>query len=463
MASTRKSEQGSFYIILALSIVVLFGFIGLAVDLSRQMTIHTELQNAADACSIAAASELNGVSDSLLRAEQAGVYVGSLNLKDFQTNQVSIASEDVQFSTSASGPFQDKLSADTTSRFVKCVANSQGVINYFMGMLGIHSSNLTASSMATLLPSQAASAAPMAINSGYVTGNVVPFVFNKTGTFKGYISGTTLTVNASPVPTSFLAVGTVLTATGIAAGTKITANGSGSMGMAGTYVINNSLTLGTALAPVTITASASAFLAASATDYAANPITSSPILTMQKYGAYYPSTQVGASITVPTSSLSSLLSFEDAWNSRFGIYRAAMPSLITGTLPDLTGYSYAAYNLVDYTTTRVPSRSILQTPIINYTSPTITGFASAQVANGASNRRLIVIPIVSANVIQGWACAILLNPESSYLLNSTTTLSLSYPIASLGYIGDAASSSSPCRTFGLPGGTSGPLVPSLIQ
>lgn len=462
MASTRKSEQGSFYIILALSIVVLFGFIGLAVDLSRQMTIHTELQNAADACSIAAASELNGVSDSLLRAEQAGVYVGSLNLKDFQTNQVSFASEDVQFSTSASGPFQDKLSADTTSRFVKCRANSQGVINYFMGMLGIHSSNLTASSIATLLPSQAASAAPMAINSGYVTGNVVPFVFNKTGTFKGSILGTTLTVAASPQPTTFLAVGTVLTATGIPAGTKINANGTG-IGMGGTYLINNPLTLGTALAPVSITATASAFLAASASDYAANPVTSNPILTMQKYGAYYPSTQVGASITVPTSSLSSLLSFEDAWNSRFGIYRAAMPSLITGTLPDLTGYSYAAYNLLDYTTTRVPSRSILQTPIINYTSPTITGFASAQVANGASNRRLVVIPIVSANVIQGWACAILLNPESSYLLNSTTTLSLSYPIASLGYIGDAASSSSPCRTFGLPGGTSGPLVPSLIQ
>jgi hypothetical protein len=60
--------------------------------------------------------------------------------------------------------------------------------------------------------------------------------------FTGSISGTTLTVAASPAPTGTIFIGQTLTGTGVTAGTKITALGSGSGG-AGTYTVSVSQTV----------------------------------------------------------------------------------------------------------------------------------------------------------------------------------------------------------------------------
>jgi hypothetical protein len=70
-------------------------------------------------------------------------------------------------------------------------------------------------------------------------------------TFTGSISLTTLTVAASPAPTGTLLIGDIISGTGVAAGTKITAYGSGSGG-AGTYTVGISQTVSSTAMTATI-------------------------------------------------------------------------------------------------------------------------------------------------------------------------------------------------------------------
>ena len=53
LVRTRRQQRGIYIVMTALVLVVLLGFVGLAIDSSRQQSVHVELQNAADACALA--------------------------------------------------------------------------------------------------------------------------------------------------------------------------------------------------------------------------------------------------------------------------------------------------------------------------------------------------------------------------------------------------------------------------
>jgi Flp pilus assembly protein TadG len=55
----RRRQRGAVMIVFALSMVALFGFMALVIDLGRVYVVRTELQNAADAAALAGAKELN--------------------------------------------------------------------------------------------------------------------------------------------------------------------------------------------------------------------------------------------------------------------------------------------------------------------------------------------------------------------------------------------------------------------
>ncbi len=60
--ATRKKQRGAVAIVVALTLVVLIGFAGLALD-GGQLQLYvskTEQQNGADACALAASYELTG-------------------------------------------------------------------------------------------------------------------------------------------------------------------------------------------------------------------------------------------------------------------------------------------------------------------------------------------------------------------------------------------------------------------
>jgi len=59
IALARSSQRGAVAIMLGLSVLAMFGFLALVVDLGRTYVVRTELQNAADAAALAGAVQLN--------------------------------------------------------------------------------------------------------------------------------------------------------------------------------------------------------------------------------------------------------------------------------------------------------------------------------------------------------------------------------------------------------------------
>ncbi|HRQ05297.1 MAG TPA: pilus assembly protein TadG-related protein, partial [Nitrosomonas halophila] len=77
-------------VIIALSLVGLIGFMGLALDLGKLFVAKSELQNSADACALAAARELTGANEKQLElAKAAGIATGRLHDVLFQGEAIT--------------------------------------------------------------------------------------------------------------------------------------------------------------------------------------------------------------------------------------------------------------------------------------------------------------------------------------------------------------------------------------
>lgn len=115
----RKGERGSVLAMTAIGMLAMILATGLAVDVSHFYTAKAELQNAADAAALAAASQLNSTSGGIKCAVAEATK--TLNKYDFTTN-VTIASADITFATNLNGSYINSASAiasPTNIRFVK--------------------------------------------------------------------------------------------------------------------------------------------------------------------------------------------------------------------------------------------------------------------------------------------------------------------------------------------------------
>jgi Flp pilus assembly protein TadG len=115
----QRGERGSILAMSAISMLALLLATGLAVDVSHFYTAKVELQNAADAAALAAASQLNSTSGGIKCAINEATK--ALNKYDFKTN-VTITSADITFATNLNGSYMDSASAmasPTSIRFVK--------------------------------------------------------------------------------------------------------------------------------------------------------------------------------------------------------------------------------------------------------------------------------------------------------------------------------------------------------
>ncbi len=173
-------QKGTVAIIVALSLPVMIGMAGLALDLGKLYVTKTELQNAADACALAAAVELDGTASQFAIAESRGIVVGQLNKSFFQSTAVAFPVDDaVKFSTSLNGSYLTKTAAagsgaPTDYKFVQCTANREDVPNYLIPVLGVlgstvaSSSDVAAAAVASNRPGQTTCALPIGICSSAV-------------------------------------------------------------------------------------------------------------------------------------------------------------------------------------------------------------------------------------------------------------------------------------------------------
>lgn len=144
----RDGERGSVLAMTALSMVSLLLAAGLAIDISHFYTAKAELQNAADAAALAAASQLNSTSGGIQLAVVEATK--ALNKYDFK-NVVTITASDVSFATNLNGSYVDSATAiasPTSIRFAKVTLSPKPVDATFSALVINKTQNLSATATA---------------------------------------------------------------------------------------------------------------------------------------------------------------------------------------------------------------------------------------------------------------------------------------------------------------------------
>lgn len=153
----RKSERGSVLVTATLGMLSFLLAVGLGVDISRLYTAKTELQNAADAAALAAASGLNGSSTGITEATDRAVL--AMNNYNFNKTKIAFTRVAVRFAKNLDdfdkGLEMSEAAASSSSvakdiRFVKVKTPSEPVDITFAAMLLGNNRNLSAEATAGL-------------------------------------------------------------------------------------------------------------------------------------------------------------------------------------------------------------------------------------------------------------------------------------------------------------------------
>ena len=392
-------------VIVALSLAVLIGVVGLALDLGKLYVVRSELQNSADACALAAVRDLTGATINLSVSEAAGITAGSLNRVFFQGTQVQLATDSsVTFSDSLSNPFVTKGSVAKPSaiKYVKCTTSLANISNWFVQVLDVLPGNSVANAsvstaaVATTGPAQTTCAIPVFVCQAGT--QVSPPIAGQSYTKGQWIASKT----GSP-PTY----------------------GPGNFGWAALDGSNNAVSIRNELTG----------------NYCALPAT-------------------GSSIGSPGNKITD----SGAWNSRFGIY--ANPYSQSADTPDFTGYAYTTGNWAtgsnaysDFVTKRSTFTAYQGDSALGITT---AGSSSGTTYSAGADRRLALAPEVDCTqllsghkaTIAWWDCVLMLDPMDK-----------AGDAVHLEYEGKSTDASVPCASAGIPGDGSsvGPLVPVLIQ
>jgi Flp pilus assembly protein TadG len=136
--SDRHGERGTILATAALGMLAFLFAAGLAVDISHFYTVKAELQNAADAAAMAAASQLNSSRGGIILAVAEATK--TLNKYDMKTD-VTLSSANVTFATNLNGSYMSAAAAQSSPqniRFVK-VDIPPKPVNVFFATLAIGS------------------------------------------------------------------------------------------------------------------------------------------------------------------------------------------------------------------------------------------------------------------------------------------------------------------------------------
>lgn len=421
---TRKRQNGTVAIIAALSLPILIGFAGLALDVGRLYVEKTELQNATDACALAASRELTCnpaagpcAPSFLINAENSGLAVAKLNKADFQSAYISnaqISASDIKFSTTFA-PNTNYLSrtggANPASKYVMCTAHQTGIVPWFMQVLGIGSQAVSAMAVASLAPAQTNCAIPI---------------------------GLCMLPGASAAdPFANLVVGQWVT-------TKLSASATGSFDWI----------------DFTPPGGGASELADLLTGTGACSVPPPP----SQVGEQGKKTSLGS-----------------AWDTRFGLYKGS--NNITSAPPDFTGFSYtptswpSKFNAYGGVSGATPNFQAARAQHLPYQGDAATGLDTskysnstiAQLTSSGADRRLATVPVVDCSAwaasnpqtvpVLGYACVLMLHPMDKDNGPANTD------DVWLEYRGQSTDPASACATSGSVGGPGsiGPLVPSLMQ
>jgi len=399
-------QRGAVAIMVGLSLAVLIGFVGLALDLGKLYVAKSEQQNSMDACALAAARDLTGATP-LAVSEAAGITAGSINKMMFQKETTSLVADlSVEFSDAPDHAFYPKDSAIgayplDTIKYVKCSNQRSGIATWFIQVLNllpqvnIGPSTVSSFAMATTASAQTACAIPIFV--------------------------------CKPDPASPYKIGQWLSSKFDASNPS--QYGPGSFGWA-SLVEDNAKSL-----------------------------------MEQLQGAG----QCNLTGIEKVGTQGNVNSIPDYWNSRFGIAppsgkRLGVPDF-TGYAYNDTTWTAKENAYPDFVNKRKAYERYQGDAAMGWTKPNGTkGTALAQEEyKSGADRRLMLAPVVDCAAFSGgkapvtaWACLLMIEPMQNNGNNNAVRVE---------YRGISTSAGSPCATQGIPGsGTgAGPQVPMLVQ
>ena len=409
LGRSKHRQKGAVIILTAMSLLALLGFMGIALDFGHLFVVKTELQTASDSCALAAAQELDGGTDALVRATRAGTTAGNLNKVNFQGAAAGLVDADVIFSDALNGSYSATFSPVALAKYAKCTSTKAGMLPWMIQALTAVSGDtvfsatqgVSALGVATRAPAQTNCALPVGVCSkpaGYATGEWILGAVNSgeavTGQFRW------------------------LDFTGNGGGTRELRDvlrGEGQCNLPG----NNTV----AGKPGNNGSAAFAY--------------------NSRFGLYQ------GSGGPPADGIPDLTGY--GWYSDATLTQPPYPNKYPIFVDKRV--AYAAYQGDN----RAPDTSGLQTVGRTYRS---------SLATVGTNRRIVPVPIVDCAAfdgltgsgtiaIQGYACVLLLHPIKPGAGATNTKMWVEYR-------GLASDLNSPCAVSGL-AGAGGPLVPTLVQ
>jgi hypothetical protein len=406
-AQRRQAQRGVVAIIVGLSIAVLIGFLGLAIDGGHLYVTKTELQNGADACALAASHELTGApaiaADAFQRADAAGMAVATRHFVGFQGSAIPAGNVAITYSADLAGAWVGSGAAPADARYVRCTIERTGISPWFMQVLGFGDQAVRSLATATLAPSQANCGIPLGICSlgpppsyGFTRGQWVSGRFDSQGNITGSFNWIDFTPNAG-----------------------------GASELAGLLRGNGVCTLSV---PVPVGEPGGL---GNAAGRAWNT----------RFGLYQ---STGDNVTTTPPDYTGYAYTDVNWSAQANAYPDFMARRATHD---------------SYGPTVAEGNAITGLSITNAYNPTTT---PAQHTQFGADRRVAVAPIINCNEweasqtvpVRAWACILMLHP-------------ISHPsdIVRMEYLGLSTDPDSPCATSGVVGDANspGPMVPALVQ
>lgn len=414
-------QQGAVIVTVALVLLFLLGFMGIALDFGRLFIVKTELQTATDSCALAAAQELDGSASALTRATSAGLTAGNLNNVNLQspTWDGKGKLQSVLFRDSAYVPTANPLQA----RYAECSHQQAGVRLWLLQALGAFIGNtaqypatgsVAALAVATRGSSQSTCPIPLALkpkaggtapNYGFVQGEWVRLLMGQNVAVGGEIGWANLdgTNSASQTETEL-------------------------NGYCGTKVGD---TLGTPGAQLSV---------ADAWNY--------------RFGIYKNNGDPSSVLQRPD--FTGYAYTANNWPSKNNAFSGPTPAGAHSTAANFIT-KRGAYASCANTGTALKGASgcegITNLKLATFQKLAVPGNTTGGHRQYGKSRRIVTVPVINAaSRVIDYSCMLMLQPISVPMVD-----------IELEFLGNASLPGSPCTTSGLPGGTAGPLVPVLVR
>lgn len=429
---SRQRQGGAVIITVALVMLFLLGFMGIALDFGRLFIVKTELQTAMDSCALAAAQELDLQPTAIDRATSAGLTAGNLNRVNFQSATWSGKGQLVTAEITFKDPDYAPTADPKLAQYVQCQHVQPAIQMWLMQAMGAFSGNTTdfpstrnvmASAVATRAHGQTTCPIPVAFkpkaggtapNYGLTPGEWVTVLTSQGSTPGGYIGWANLDGSND------------------AAKTRAEMNGK-----CGTRVND---TVGT---PGTQTTIAEDWnyrfgIYKKLPDFSTDPSYMRPDFSGYSYTATNWTNTVAINGDFHNS----------AWD---GTPAAGSHATAQNFVAKRANFGACAAN--GKVRGADSCESISNLSLNSFQKLAASGNGPASHGVWGSNRRIVTVPVTDgSNKVIDFLCMLMLQP-------------LSIPMADvkLEFLGNASLPTSPCSFSGMPGGAAGPLVPALVR